>query len=732
MFDNYSMSGSGSLTSANLTLQLNSSNLKFYSPLIVGNITLNSWFFGTTPVINLTKVYPSGNVNVTRYQFFNVTFNVSCLSGSCGTINISLDPTSTILTNASIEIDDDTLDGSSNAEICYVDDEDAPPSYGDCATRWNLTSIPSGSTITEALMCTVYERGDVLEDNDIVQFFGVTTDSGWTISSASFHNATQVNFINYTGAQLGSFVTNDTQCWNITSWIAQEFAIGRYHPTVNAYIFNDADGQDDYFAWDTKEATNISRRPYLNITYDGGKGGLVKTTIGTIPFYTNASTNPQTTASLNAGQSEIVTFWVNATGNLNSVNEFFAYANLTSDLSIGNITSHWNVTIISDSTSPTYSHNSTNNTLAGRITNFAINVTDNIALHPNGQYVFSTNNTGSWINDSDFVVGGWKTNTTINASLQDIGIMSVPSVFYKDSSWYLISGGNTGNFYGYAWNGTQWNVNLTINASLPAVANGYSAPSVFYKDSSWYLISGGNNGNFYGYAWNGTDWLINTTINNNLPAIGASSIPSVFYKDSSWYLIAGEFNGGFYGYAWNGTQWNVNLTINASLPDIGTDATPNVFYKDSSWYLIAGEFNGGFYGFVWNGTNWNADTTINASLSNLFAFSSPSVFYKDSSWYLISGENTGLFYGYNFTSSYNFTTTPSWANVTKTLNSTNGTFIGYRWYFRDNAGNTNSTPVYVLTTTLPGATPPTISFEPPTPDNASTVSSPNGLILTEL
>jgi hypothetical protein len=82
----------------------------------------------------------------------------------------------------------------------------------------------------------------------------------------------------------------------------------------------------------------------------------------------------------------------------------------------------------------------------------------------------------------------------------------------------------------------------------------------------------------------------------------------------------------------------------------------------------------------------------------------PSVFYKDSFWYLISGDASGKFFGYNYTYSYNFTTTPSWANVTQILNSTIGTTVGYRWYFKDSAGNINSTSIYTLTTTAVGTT----------------------------
>ncbi|MCG8684546.1 MAG: DUF2341 domain-containing protein, partial [Desulfobacterales bacterium] len=65
------------------------------------------------------------------------------------------------------------------------------------------------------------------------------------------------------------------------------------------------------------------------------------------PFYTTTQ-NPYTTSALNKGQSEIIVFDVMPTGELLSTYEFFAYANLTSNPSIGNITSKWNTTIIED------------------------------------------------------------------------------------------------------------------------------------------------------------------------------------------------------------------------------------------------------------------------------------------------------------------------------------------------------------------------------------------------
>src|SRR3989344_7139256 len=241
----------------------------------------------------------------------------------------------------------------------------------------------------------------------------------------------------------------------------------------------------------------------------------------------------------------------------------------------------------------------------------------------------------------------WNVNSTINQSLPDIGSESTPSVFYKDSTWYMISGESGGRFFGFAWNGTDWNVNSTIIQSLQDIGSN-SISSVFYKDSTWYMISGETIGRFLGFAWNGTDWRANSTINQSLPIIFTWSYPSVFYKDSTWYMISGVGGGRFYGFAWNGTDWRANSTINQSLPDIGALSSPSVFYKDSTWYMISGESGGRFYGFAWNGTDWRANSTINQSLPDIGALSSPSVFYKDSTWYIISGEYYGRFFGFIF------------------------------------------------------------------------------------
>ncbi len=63
---------------------------------------------------------------------------------------------------------------------------------------------------------------------------------------------------------------------------------------------------------------------------------------------------------------------------------------------------------VEDTTPPTYSDAQTNTTVANTAVNFSILYDDETALHPNGLYVFSTNNSdGTWTNDSAVNFNCW-------------------------------------------------------------------------------------------------------------------------------------------------------------------------------------------------------------------------------------------------------------------------------------------------------------------------------------
>jgi hypothetical protein len=260
--------------------------------------------------------------------------------------------------------------------------------------------------------------------------------------------------------------------------------------------------------------------------------------------------------------------------------------------------------------------------------------------------------------DAPITFMNWGVNTTINASIPVLSPYPVPDVFKIGNDWYMLSGlgDGSGTFRGYAWTGTSWVTNLTINASLPAIAQ----PSVwvFHKDSSDYLIAGvgASSGGFKGYVWNGAGWTTNLTINASLPTAVNQAHPTIFYMPEfgKWFLISGLSDGNFNGFIYNNSDltWYPNTTIVAGLPDQGTYSKPTVFYKDSSWYLISGSAAGTVAGYTWNLNTWAVNTTINSSLLNIGAYNTPFVFFKDENWFMLEGLNAGGYYGYVYNQTY--------------------------------------------------------------------------------
>ncbi len=60
----------------------------------------------------------------------------------------------------------------------------------------------------------------------------------------------------------------------------------------------------------------------------------------------------------------------------------------------------WTTPSGADTTPPTYYNVNVNTTVRAAAANFSIVVSDNVTLHPNGQYLFGCNNTGSWVNET--------------------------------------------------------------------------------------------------------------------------------------------------------------------------------------------------------------------------------------------------------------------------------------------------------------------------------------------
>ncbi|MFA5060820.1 MAG: LamG-like jellyroll fold domain-containing protein [Candidatus Pacearchaeota archaeon] len=198
-----------------------------------------------------------------------------------------------------------------------------------------LNQTYSYSTTSIVVNFTINEEGTCWFGNGTSNFSMDTTDNlvfNSTYSISSNNTYTIYAYCNDTAGNL-----NDTE--SVVFFVNSTPLIGLevLYPTENINIT-----QNEFF--------NVT----LNVTCLEGNcetintslysSGLIPINSGT-PFYTNASSNPLTTSSLTEGQSETITFWVNATGEASNTHSFYAFANLTSNLDISNATGEWNLTI---------------------------------------------------------------------------------------------------------------------------------------------------------------------------------------------------------------------------------------------------------------------------------------------------------------------------------------------------------------------------------------------------
>ncbi|MFH0885042.1 MAG: NosD domain-containing protein [Candidatus Micrarchaeota archaeon] len=268
-----------------------------YPFLILGILAVFSLIpaaYAATPSIGLNVTYPAGNLSVNQYRFFHVTANVSCFTSDCGDINVSLDPLPPECTSYT------PLDWDINS--IYAG-EDGSCSYGLTPGWYRLTGTYKAIPVQRpyvAYICNTHAPGFL--DFSYPEFVGETTSG-----RICYH---------YSGS---------TCNWQSSG--VQVTACNGYY----VFYLTPPPGCNMQPC-----TTDLIPDPISE------KTGLVNTTEGALPFYTNG-TNPRT-VNLNAGQSQLVTFWVNATGGVWNYT-FFAYANLTVDPGINNQTGNWTVSI---------------------------------------------------------------------------------------------------------------------------------------------------------------------------------------------------------------------------------------------------------------------------------------------------------------------------------------------------------------------------------------------------
>lgn len=418
-----------------LNITVNDSVNNLASGLLLVNVTPSA-------SINIDLIKPSGNINVTQNKTFIVSVNVSCSSGDCGSVNVTLDPSSgtqynftacsatgttgpttancnvsyyttslkwlvnvtsgyqnfTVPATGAYTIETWGANGGSSSTVYGGYGAYAKATFqltqgtnliilvGQVGTNYTGTWGAGGGGGTFVTNGTNYSSSSLLISAGGGGGYGPTsTDSSNASLNASGRSGTNSN--SGTGGQNGSggssgsyggngggFLTSGSGSGS-SSYNGLGFRQGGTGGTAGAGGnggfggggggYGGAGGAGGYSGgggggWSnggfgggagsntttgTNSLINLSTRRgdgLVVITYSSGKG-TVNTTTGATPFYAN-NTNPYS-LSLSQGQSQVITWTVNATGTGNYT--FFVYANLTSDLSIGNQTNYWNVSIVS-------------------------------------------------------------------------------------------------------------------------------------------------------------------------------------------------------------------------------------------------------------------------------------------------------------------------------------------------------------------------------------------------
>jgi len=172
---------------------------------------------------------------------------------------------------------------------------------------------------------------------------------------------------------------------------------------------------------------------------------------------------------------------------------------------------YWEVTYLAlDTTPPTWSNAGTNNTVAGQPTLFHVKWTDNVGL---SGFIFGTNNTGSWANDTWTQMSGvtnWSNVTKILSSSSGVVVL-----------WRVWANDTSNN-----WNATGI---LTLTPLQPPVADFTYSPLTPYTGETVTFnatTSYDPDGTIVSYAWDFGD-----------TATGTGSIATHSYVDDGTYTV---------------------------------------------------------------------------------------------------------------------------------------------------------------------------------------------------
>ena len=568
----------------NITLADGKYNFIFYSNDSSNNIASQQVSFTVNrSKLSITKVFPSGNwLNVSENKFFNLTFNLTCTQGNCGEVNVSLEKAQS------------TLYFSKSNDV----------SGEDCIT-------PN--------VCLTRDNYDYFLYNSVQEsswgYWYLAKDTEWAVGDCS--NKDSITFYTY------------DDFWSFYS------AIGGYPEEVIV-------GQQLCLHL-------VSDNLYLNILFDSwssyGSGGgfsytrdvpseLINPILGSSPFYTNNS-NPRT-ISLNYSQSQLVTFFVNATEDSYKTYSLFAFLNSTLDSLISNVTSIWNISILTPAkidlaypatehyypdiniinysvsdrqqvSSCWFSNNSgtTNSTPVNPGTNF----TNVISVEGLNQFTLYCNNTLNDLNSTSFYFVKDSTNPLVNFTdptprngsgvyQSFISNISINELNLANITWnwagtpYLMNVVNPFNlskglvsYYHFdesSWNGTYGEVKDVLGKNNATAENGVTVAAGRY----------GNSGSFNGDT-NYINIADSPSLNNG--NVTVSSWIKWTGGSSTYRGIVTKYNSDSSQYSYQLYLDNCDSAVFGIKTNIGSTASSqcsDTYISQNVWHHVVGSFNG--------------------------------------------------------------------------------------------------------------------------------------------
>ena len=251
---------------------------------------------------------PTADDNHTTLVFKQYRFSVSCTGGSCGDVNVTLDP---IIQLQDENMDDSWVDHDSNADkgICGVGemlgDDDAAASL-EPAFKFNTSAIPANATILDAqfYMWVSGEAIDVGESfnataHHLYQSFNWTEgntcgsvgcegielciDASGRPSTGTDYNAsyeTELAFVN--GMAVDTWYN-----WNVTKAVEKSYNDGDSNISIFIHTVNTGGSPavNDEVNYRTKEYAGAETytKPQLNITYSVPGDATNPTATNTLP-----------------------------------------------------------------------------------------------------------------------------------------------------------------------------------------------------------------------------------------------------------------------------------------------------------------------------------------------------------------------------------------------------------------------------------------------------------------